>query len=149
MLTIFKIKVYNVPGVLDRIAGLFRHYGWNIDNLSAGEVEQGVTQIKIIYRKRYVDENLLHDKISRMDYVQSWEICRDETHIMRETIILKIKEANCTPTIQKEGKILYRNDNILFIEYTNDPRIIEDMLSTTEYISCDRSGVIGISKLEE
>ncbi|MEA4852902.1 MAG: hypothetical protein VB082_01350 [Christensenella sp.] len=149
MITIFKIKVYNVPGVLDRIAGLFRHYGWNIDNLSAGEVERGVTQIKIIYRSRYVDENLLHDKIARMDYVQSWEICRQETHIMRETVVLRIKEELCDPALLGKGKVLYRDGDMLLVECTDTPWKIEELLASVEYVSCDRSGVIGIFKTEE
>lgn len=149
MITIFKIKVHNVPGVLDRIAGLFRHYGWNIDNLSAGEVSQGITQIKIVYRSRYIDENLLHNKISRMDYVQDWEICRAETHLIRETLLLKIKEANCTTQLLKNGKILCRTDDVLFIEYTSTPWDVEDVLASADYISCDRSGGIVLAKAEE
>ena len=149
MITILKIKAHNVPGVLDRIAGLFRHYGWNIDNLSAGEVARGVTQIKIVYKSRYIDENLLHNRISRMDYVQDWEICRDETHIMRETAILKIKEENCVSRLLKAGKILERRESVLFVEYTGTPWDMEEILSSVDYISCDRSGGVVIARTEE
>ncbi len=149
MTTILKITVDNVAGVLDRIAGVFRHYGWNIDNISAAELKPGITDIKISYKSRFVDEAIIHKKISKMDYVKKYEICTEQTHILLEIAIIKIKEADITPELKEKGKLLFQNEDICFIEYTAFPGDVLNMLSSVNWIDCDRSGGIGLRTTEE
>lgn len=149
MITILKLLVNNNPGVLDRIAGLFRHNGWNIDSISAAGIKENLSQINIVYKSRFVDEQMLHNKLSRVDYVKSWEECTQQTHIISELVILKIREKDIPTLLIEDKKILYRDGDILFVEYAAEPWKIDELLENEAILSFVRSGGLGIAKKEE
>ena len=106
MTTILRLKVYNTPGVLDRVAGLFRHNGWNIESISAGAALGNVTCIDVSFQNRYVDMKLLSKQISRLDFVIRWEECTPDTHLMRELLLLKIHRDAYDDLLVGEKKII-------------------------------------------
>ena len=141
MITIMKLQVYNSPGVLDRVAGLFRHNGWNIESISAGVSKGSVTYINVSFKNRYVDKRLLSKQISRMDFVIDWEECTPDTHIMRELLLIKIKREDFDSMLLPEKRIIREEGELVLVESVGAPWEIDEFLQSANALECTRSGV--------
>ena len=146
MITILNMEVYNTPGVLDRVAGLFRHNGWNIESISAGVSNGSVAYINVSFKNRYVDMRLLAKQISRMDSVISWTECTPETHFAREMLLLKVKKSDADNIALAGQKTIHEEGGYVFVECTGAPWEIDEILKSIDAAECKRSGAIMISK---
>jgi len=140
------LQVYNTPGVLDRVAGLFRHNGWNIESLSTEISKGSVTYINVSFKNRYVDMKLLAKQISRMDSVIDWSECTSDTHLMRELLLLKIYKSDLDSLLLPVKKIIREETEFLFLECVGAPWEIDDLLQNLDVVEYTRSGVTMISK---
>lgn len=146
MVTILTLQVYNTPGVLDRVAGLFRHNGWNIESISAGVVKDNTTSIHVSFRNKYVDMQFLAKQISKMDFVKSWEECTADTHFIRELLLLKIPKEDFDALPLPQKSILHEKDGVVLVECVAAPQEIDDVLKSIDAINCARSGGTMISR---
>jgi len=148
MTTVLRLKVYNSPGVLDRVAGLFRHNGWSIESISAGASMDNTTYINISFKNRYVDMKMLSKQIAKMDFVIDWEECTSETHIMRELLLLKIHKSDFENLRIQDKRVIFEEKDSLLLECIKTPWEIDELLRTLEVIEFTRSGVTMISRLK-
>ena len=141
MTTIMRLKVYNAPGVLDRVAGMFRHNGWDIESISAGVSKSSYTYINVSFKNRYVDMRLLAKQISKMDFVIDWEECTPETHMMRELMLIKIVKNDLEKVDISDLTIIREEDGIIVAYLVSTPWEIDEMMQIPYFIECTRSGV--------
>ena len=146
MTTIMRLKVYNAPGVLDRVAGMFRHNGWDIESISAGVSKCSHTYINVSFKNRYVDMRLLAKQISKMDFVIDWEECTPETHMMRELILIKISKKDLDRNDVPDLTIICEENEVIAAYCVSTPWEIDEMMQSPYFIECTRSGVTMISK---
>ncbi len=146
MITILSLRVYNTPGVLDRVAGLFRHNGWNIESISAGVIDDGTTGINISFKNQYVDMKHLSKQISKMDFVKSWEECTAKTHFMRELLLIKIHKEELDALTLPQKNVIHEDDGLLWVECAASPSEIDEALRSVSALECARSGGTIISK---
>ncbi len=146
MINILKLQVYNTPGVLDRVAGLFRHNGWNIESISAGVIEDGTTSINISFKNQYADMKQLAKQIAKMDFVKSWEQCTPETHLMRELLLIKLRKEDYEALQLPQKHILHEEANVIWAECAAEPAEIDEALRQVAALECARSGGTIISK---
>ncbi len=146
MITILTLHVYNTPGVLDRVAGLFRHNGWNIESISAGVIQEGATSIHVSFKNQYIDMRYLAKQIAKMDFVQSWEECTASTHFIRELLLIRIlkKDYSALPLSQKN--IISDEGEVVLVECIAAPGEIDEALQSVKALECARSGGTIITK---
>lgn len=143
-----KMLVENSPGVLDRVTGIIRRHGWNIESLTVAEIAPGTTQMNFSINGKAVDIDILSRNLSDLDFVKSWEECTERTHLFRETVIIKMKKSDLE---KAEGAgMLCENDGIVVVEYLGTPKEIDHILLrlSSVMLACDRSGAMSI-KIEE
>lgn len=144
---VLKILAYDRPGALDRIAGLIRRKGWNIDSLTAGDVGGGLTQICISMHGPAVDAESLGEHFSELDIIQSWQECRRDTYTIREMVLFCVeKSGGCIADIDG-ARVVVRRNGMLYAEYTGTPDEVDELLHAMRgrMISCVRSGPLVIS----
>ena len=146
MITIMTLQVYNTPGVLDRVAGLFRHNGWNIESISAGVVRESVTSIHVSFKNQYVDMRQLAKQLSRMDFVKSWEECTADTHFIRELLLIKLYKTDFENLPLPQKSIIFEDGDVLLAECVAAPWEIDEALRSVDALECARSGGTIISK---
>lgn len=142
MEVILKLWVYDRPGVLDRIAGLIRRKGWNIDSLTAGDIEQGVSQINMSLTGQAVEARVLCEHLEELDFLRSWEECTPETHVIWEMLLFSVPREHQSVARQEGMRIIREVNGIIFAEFTGTPEQVSDLLQTQKdcMMSCSRSG---------
>jgi len=80
MPNIIRMRVYDRPGVLDRITGLIRRNGLNIKTITSGSMGEGISQITISLGK-HVRLETLGDRFREMTSVHQWERCTPATYL--------------------------------------------------------------------
>lgn len=150
MTNTIKLWVYDRPGALDTITGLIRRKGVNIRTLTAGDIADGISQITISI-KDYVDVEKLGIYFSEMSFVKGWEKCTNETHIIRELLLLRFHKADWQGVNLEGVRVTKEDGDMVFAEYVAAPNQIDDILATLKQhkISFVRTGALGLALKEE
>lgn len=148
---VLRILAYDRPGALDRISGLIRRKGWNIDSLTAGDMGGGLTQICISMHGPTVDAKALGEHLSELDSVHSWEECGRDTHIMQEMVMFCVeKNEECMSNING-AHVIARRGGTIYAVYTGTPDEVDELLGSMRgrMLSSVRSGPLLIGDGEE
>jgi acetolactate synthase-1/3 small subunit len=124
MNTIIRILVNNRPGVLDRIAGIVRRRGWNIDGLTVGTMEGNLVQISLSINGQHIDVTEFGDRLSELHDVEDWEECRPQNHIAREILLFSYgKNSDQTQVVSRLGEVrtIEEMDGVVHAECTGSP----------------------------
>ena len=148
MTTILKLIVYDRPGVLDRIAGLIRRNGWNINSINAGRYKKGITQINIVLDDERIDTKKLGSQLFEFGFLQGFKEYNNINSHIRELALISMKKSDYNAADFREAKIIEQNDDELVLEITGTPWEIDELLLTVQdkLLDCVRSGALGISK---
>lgn len=148
MPNIIRIRVYDRPGVLDRITGLIRRNGVNIKTITSGNVAEGVSQITISLGEHARLERL-GDQFSEMASVRQWERCTPATHLIRELLLARFS-AEQKDLMEDGMRIIHEENGMAFVEYVADPVTIEETLAklSAHGVACARGGAVGVSLAE-
>lgn len=148
MPNIIRMRVYDRPGVLDRITGLIRRNGVNIKTITSGNVAEGISHITISLSEHARLERL-GDQFSEMTSVRQWERCTPATHMIRELLLARFSTDQ--QDLMVEGmRIIHEEGGVAFVEYVADPVTIEETLAklSARGVVCARGGAIGVSLTE-
>lgn len=148
------VTVENKPGVLTRVATMFRRRGYNIDSLAVGE-----TQMPTISRMTIVvvgDDAVIEQVTKQLyklvDVIKVVDVT-DERAVERELVLIKVKADN---SVRAEivqlveifrARIVDIGKNTLIIEATGDSGkidAIEDSLKPFGIIELARTGKIAM-----
>lgn len=148
MSNIIRMRVYDRPGVLDRITGLIRRNGVNIKSITSGNVSDGMNQITISLGKHARIEALGH-RFGEMSSVRHWEKCTLETHIIRELILARFNRDQ-KHLIEPEMRVIREEKDLTFVEFVADPLTVDAMIEKLrgKGVVCSRGGAQGISLTE-
>jgi len=148
---ILSFWAYDRPGVLDRITGLIRRQNWNISSLTAGDIDQGISQINIALRGKKVDLQRLGDCLDELDGIRSWEVCGPDTHRVRELVMFRINKVHESVPDIEGVTITEKIGNMLYAEFIGTPDEVDRLLQNIrgKMISFVRTGPLVLSLQEE
>lgn len=89
---IFVAKVEDQPGVLNRVASLFRRRNFNIESLTVGRAEQpGISRITIIVDTTESGARIVEANLYKLVNVLEVEDLTRCSHITRDLALIKVK----------------------------------------------------------
>jgi acetolactate synthase-1/3 small subunit len=149
--------VEDKPGVLNRVASLFRRRNFNIESLAVGHSEtQGVSRMTIVTdEEEFLRRNVIRTNLLKMINVIDVQDVTDTPCVMRETALIKVK-ADATQRGQvMDVAEMYRAHiadvatETLIVEITGEYDKIEsilDVLNPFGIIEVMRSGKIAMTR---
>ena len=153
------VLVEDKPGVLNRVASLFRRRNFNIESLTVGHSQMdGVSRMSIVtdeeenLRRKIVESNLV-----KMVNVIEVDDVTDKPSVERELALIKVN-ANATnrteiiDTAEKyRGRIVDIGTETMIIEMTGEPDNINaliDSLQPFEIVELSRTGLMVMTRGE-
>jgi acetolactate synthase-1/3 small subunit len=83
------------PGVLNRVAGLFRRRNFNIESLAVGHTEQsGISRMTFVAKGNDRDMRQIETQLSKLINVTAVEDVTHVPSVVREMALVKVKAAN-------------------------------------------------------
>ena len=148
------VTVENKPGVLTRVATLFRRRGYNIDSLTVGTTENpNISRMTIVVQgDDSVIEQVTKQLYKLVDVIKIIDVT-DEKAVDRELVLIKVKADN---TVRAEivqivdifrARIVDIGRNSLIIEATGDSAkidAIEDSLRAFGILEMVRTGKVAM-----
>jgi acetolactate synthase-1/3 small subunit len=88
-------KVENKPGVLNRVASLFRRRNYNIDSLNVGRTEDpNVSRMTIVVDSRDTTASQVEANLYKLVNVVDVQDVTSEKALLRELALIKVKASN-------------------------------------------------------
>lgn len=148
------VTVENRPGVLTRVATLFRRRGYNIDSLTVGTTENpGISRMTIVVEgDDKIIEQVTKQLYKLVDVIKIIDVTRERS-VDRELVLIKVKadNNNRADIVQIvdifRGRIVDIGRNSLIIEATGDTGkidAIEESLKPFGIIELVRTGKIAM-----
>ena len=155
----YSILVYNNPGLLSRMAGLFSRRGYNIESITAGTTaDPRFTRITIVASG---DEQILSQiekQVRKMEDVIEIKPLNDSNSVCRELVIIKVR-ANASERAELisladifRAKIIDVASDSLIVELTGNQDKIDafiNLLDGYEILELARTGIAGLGRGSE
>jgi|TARA_B100002003_G_C14153017_1_gene554772 acetolactate synthase-1/3 small subunit len=134
------------PGVLQRIAGLFRKRNFNIDSITVGHSEKpGISRITLtVTGDLVILEQVMKQLNKIVEVLKVIELYKDNS-VLRELALIKIKienEANRSEIVSYinifRGRIIDVSKNLIIVEITGDSSKVEAFIN-----------IVGSDKIKE
>ena len=160
MRRVISALVHDRPGVLNRVASMFRRRGFNIESLTVGHSEKpDFSRMTIVVDN--VPETALYQVTSQLfnvvDVVEVMDIT-DEDYVSRETALVKVKATRETRGQIVEILDLFRGAEVIsvspssvIIEITGPTEQVESLLALLEpynVLEMMRTGLVALTKDE-
>jgi len=85
-------QVEDKPGVLNRVASLFRRRAFNIESLTVGHTEQpGISRMTIVVDSTRTDSEKVAQHLCKLINVIKVEDITDESSVMRDLALIKVE----------------------------------------------------------
>ena len=85
-------QVEDKPGVLTRVASLFRRRAFNIESLTVGHTEQpGISRMTIVVDSTRTDSQKVAQNLCKLINVIKVEDITDESSVMRDLALIKVE----------------------------------------------------------
>ena len=151
--------VEDVPGVLNRIASLFRRRNFNIDSLTVGRAEQpGVSRLTVVVDATEAGARLVEANLYKLVNVLRVDDLTRKPALMRELGLVKV---TVTPDTRAQvlqlvdvfrARVVDVDDQALVIEVTGTPEKIgkcELVLRPYGIVEMVRTGVVAMARGHE
>jgi len=150
--------VENKPGVLNRVASLFRRRGYNIDSLTVGRTHSpDISRMTIVMEGSDMEAERVEKNLYKLVNVIHVNQLDDETTVARDLALIKVAVSNETRAEVMQlcdifrARIVDVSANSLIVEVTGDERKIEglaDLLRPMGIIEMVRTGVVAMGRGE-
>ena len=152
----YSILVYNNPGLLSRMAGLFSRRGYNIESITAGTTaDPRFTRITIVASG---DEQILSQiekQVRKMEDVIEIKPLNDSNSVCRELVMIKVR-ANASERAELisladifRAKIVDVGKDSLTVMLTGDQSKLDaliNLLEDYEILELARTGLTGLTR---
>ncbi len=151
--------VEDVPGVLNRIASLFRRRNFNIDSLTVGRTEQpGVSRLTVVVDATEAGARIVEANLYKLVNVLRVDDLTHKPSLMRELGLVKVK---VTPQTRSEvlqltevfrARVVDVDEATLVIEVTGTPEKIgkfELVLKPYGVVEIVRTGAVAMARGHE
>jgi acetolactate synthase-1/3 small subunit len=148
--------VEDVPGVLNRVASLFRRRNFNIDSLTVGRTEQpGVSRLTVVVDATDAGARIVEANLYKLVNVLRVDDLTDKPALMRELGLVKVK---VTPQTRSEvlqlvdvfrARVVDVDEVTIVIEVTGTPEKIgkfEMVLRPYGIVEIVRTGAVAMAR---
>ncbi len=147
-------RVENKPGVLNRVASLFRRRGFNIDSLTVGETEvPEVSRMTIVVDATRTDASRVVHNLYKLVNVIEVEDITEKPAVVRDLVLIKVKaDAKTRPEIIQltqvfRGHVVDVAPESLIVELTGEEDKINsfvDVMRPFGIIEMVRTGIVAM-----
>lgn len=149
--------VEDKPGVLNRVANLFRRRNFNIESLAVGHSElPGVSRMTIVTdEEELLRRNVIRTNLLKLINVIEVQDVTDVPCVIRETILIKVRADSAQRgqimdvTEMYRGRIVDVATETLIVEVSGEPDKIESAIGVLEpfgIIEIMRTGKIAMTR---
>ena len=149
--------VENEPGVLNRIASLFRRRAFNIDSLTVGRTHKphiSRMTIRVVAGPEYAKK--IANNLQKLVNVIDVRVLDDEPHIVRDLALIKVRndDADSRNTITEicdryPARIVDVGPEVAIIEMVGSEKIIEQFIDEVRpigIVEMIRTGVVSMGR---
>ena len=149
--------VDNRPGVLNRIASLFRRRNFNIDSLTVGRTHRPhISRMTIVVDARLANVHIIAANLRKLVNVIEVRVVSDEPHVSRDLALIKVRtddpeSRNLVTEICERypGRIVDMGVQVAIIEVTAHEEQVEEMIEELRPIGIlemVRTGVVAMGR---
>jgi len=144
--------VENEPGVLNRVASLFRRRNFNIDSLTVGRTENpNVSRMTIVLDSNVTRADQVKKNLYKLVNVIQVEEVTEKPHISRDLALIKVKaSAEAAWAASRYGaRIVDHSDGVMIIDISDDEARIEGLIEALRplgIIELVRTGVVAMGQ---
>lgn len=149
--------VENKPGVLNRIASLFRRRNFNIDSLTVGRTHKPhVSRMTIVVDAQQVNVALIAANLRKLVNVIEVRVVSDMPHVSRDLALIKVRSndaesANAITSICERypARIVDIGPEVAIIEITAQEHMVEAMIEELRpvgIVEMVRTGVVAMGR---
>jgi acetolactate synthase-1/3 small subunit len=155
----FVVLVEDVPGVLDRVASLFRRRGYNIESLSVGHTDrEGVSHITVVVNADDRTAALVEANLYKQVQVLEVKDVSNLPFVVRDLALIKVRadHKNRAQVLQIaevfRARVVDVSPEALIFEITGSEDKIEslvDVLRPFGILEMARTGVVAMARATE
>ena len=150
--------VENKPGVLNRVASLFRRRSFNIDSLTVGRTENPeLSRMTILIEGTELEARKVEKCLKKLPNVVQVEHLHDKPAVIRDLVLIKVAvNSQARPEVMQlcdifRGRIVDVAKDSVIVELTGEEDKIEsftDLLSQIGIIEMVRTGIVAMGRGE-
>lgn len=149
--------VENKPGVLNRVASLFRRRNFNVDSLTVGRTHRPhISRMTIGVDSTRADANRIASNLNKLINVIEVSIVSQEPHVSRDLALIKVRAENAESrnavTLICErypARIVDIGTKVAIVEITAQEDIVEALIQELEpigIVEMVRTGVVAMGR---
>jgi acetolactate synthase I/III small subunit len=149
--------VENKPGVLNRVASLFRRRNFNVDSLTVGRTHKPhISRMTIVVDTQKTDVRLIAANLSKLINVIDVQIVSLEPHVRRDLALIKVRtddvdSRNAVTEVcdRYPARIVDIGPEVAIVEITADENIVESLIEDLRPIGIHelvRTGIVAMGR---
>ncbi len=149
--------VENKPGVLNRVASLFRRRNFNIDSLTVGRTHKPhISRMTIVVDAKRTNINLIAANLYKLINVIEVQYVSQEPFISRDLALVKVRAEdadmrNAVTTISERypARIVDVGPKVLIVEITAQEEVVEAMIEELRpigIVELVRTGIVAMGR---
>jgi acetolactate synthase I/III small subunit len=149
--------VENRPGVLNRVASLFRRRNFNVDSLTVGRTHRShLSRMTIVVDGDKADGRRIASNLFKLINVVDVSLVSDEPHVSRDLALIKVRanDAEARNTLTQicdeyPARIVDIGPEVAIVEITGQEDLVEAFiadLAVLEIVEMVRTGVVAMGR---
>lgn len=149
--------VENKPGVLNRVASLFRRRNFNIDSLTVGRTHKPhVSRMTIVVDSQMANVELIAANLRKLVNVIEVRVVSDKPHVSRDLALIKVRtddpeSRNAVTDICERypARIVDMGTQVAIVEITAQEQTVEAMIDDLRpigIVEMVRTGVVAMGR---
>lgn len=149
--------VENKPGVLNRVASLFRRRAFNVDSLTVGRTHKPhVSRMTIVVDDERVNPHKLASNLQKLINVIDVRVMTGQAHVARDLVLVKVR-TNDTESYNGVTEICERypariidiGREVAIVEMTGTDQLVEEFIEALRpigIVEMIRTGVVAMGR---
>jgi acetolactate synthase I/III small subunit len=144
--------VENEPGVLNRVASLFRRRNFNIDSLTVGRTENpNVSRMTIVVDSGATNASQVEKNLYKLVNTISIDDVTEKPFVSRDLALIKVQASPQVPVVaaQYGARIVDFNDNLMIVEISDVEERVERLVEELRplgIVELVRTGVVALGQ---
>ncbi len=149
--------VENKPGVLNRVASLFRRRNFNVDSLTVGRTHKDhVSRMTIVVDVKYADAKLIAANLKKLVNVIDVQNLSEQPNVSRDLALIKVRTDDVesrnmvTTTCERyPARIVDIGTKVAIVEITAQEDIVESLINELRpvgIVEMVRTGVVALGR---
>lgn len=146
--------VENEPGVLNRVASLFRRRNFNIDSLTVGRTEDpDVSRMTIVVDSTVTSVYQVEKNLVKLVNVLLVDEVTEKPFFSRDLALIKVRASDAARAVADKygAKLIDHTSGLMLFEYSDEEQRVEQLvqeLNPLGIVEMVRTGVVAMGKGE-